>query len=348
MHATDSERRGNEILEAVIEAYVSTASPVGSEHVCRRLRQSVSPATIRHVMGELEEEGFLEQPHTSAGRVPTERGYRHYVDTVMEVPRLSAEELRALEAAIASDEWELGPLLQRAADALAALTHQAAVVLAPTVKHSTVKQIELVPLSVKKILCVLIANEEIVASHVVETEEIVSRDQAVALARFVNTELVGVPFHEILRLLERRLLAEHDSLYQLVRQSFAILQHALSMEPEDRLLMTGASYAVSQPEFRKDPERAQMLLRGLDEESALLSYLRQELPERGVRVRIGREVGLPDLRGCSILSASFKLGDELLGGVGVIGPTRMDYRRMWAAVEGMARSVTAALVEWEF
>ena len=283
MNVTDFEQRRNRSLELIIEAYVSTASPVGSEAVARKLRSAISPATIRHIRVELEEAGLVEQPHTSAGRVPTERGYRFYVDSVMDVRHLPQDELHQLEMLIQPIELEVEPLLEHAARALAQVTQQAAFVVSPTVKQSTVKQVELVPLSVRRLLCVLVANEEIVASHVVEIEEPMSRDEAAALARFLNTELVGLSFGDLIGSLERRMLAQNDSFYHLVRRSLSILQHALSTEPNERFLLDGTSYVVSQPEFSRDPRKAHALLRGLDEEAALLERIRRFAHAGGAR-----------------------------------------------------------------
>lgn len=345
MSVTDFEQRRNRILEIVIEAYVLTASPVGSEMVSKKLRSSLSSATIRNIMVELEGAGFLEQPHTSAGRVPTDRGYRFYVDSVMDLRHLPQEQVRQLEALIHPAEFEVEQVLERASAVLSELTQQAAFVLAPTVKHSTVKQIELVPLSVRKILCVLIANEEMIASHIVEIEEPLSRDEAAALVRFINTELVGLPFNDLLGSLERRMLAESDSFYHLVKRSLNILQHALSTEPSERLLLEGMTYVVSQPEFSRDPRKAHELLKGLDAEEALLERVRQDLGAEGVRVRIGHEVQVPGLEECSYLATPFAIGDDVVGGVGVLGPKRMDYPRMRSFVEAMGRCLSTLLAE---
>jgi heat-inducible transcriptional repressor len=347
MNVTDSEQRRNRILAIIIEAYVSTASPVGSEFVARKLRSSLSSATIRNIMGELEEAGLVEQPHTSAGRVPTQRGYRFYVDSVMDIRHLTSEQVRELAILIGPVDVDLEQLLERVSSALAELSQQVAFVVAPTLKQSTVKQIELVPLGVRKMLCVLIANEEMIASHIVEIEEPMTREEAVSLARFINAELAGLPFRELLSSLERRMLAESDSFYHFVKRSLNILQHALSTEPNERLLVEGAIYVVSQPEFRRDPDRAQELLKSLDAEGLLLERLREDLTGEGVRVRIGREVNVRGLDECSYLTAPFAVGEEMLGGVGVLGPTRMDYPRLRELVEGMSRCVNELLGRWD-
>ncbi len=347
MSVTDYEQRRNKILELIIEAYVVSASPVGSEFISRKLRSTLSPATIRNIMVELEENGYVEQPHTSAGRVPTERGYRFYVDSVMDVRRLPSEELRRIESLIQPAELDVDQLLERAGAVLSELTHQAAFVVVPTVKRSTVKQVELVPLSLRKVLCVLIANEEMIASHVVEIAEPMSREEAAALARFINTELVGLPFTDLLGSLERRLLAESESLYHLVKRSLTVLEHALSTEPTERLFLEGMSYVIAQPEFSRDPRKAHELMKGLDAEETLLARVRQDIATDGVRVRIGREVQVPGLEDCSYVTAPFAIGSEVVGGIGVLGPKRMDYPVIRSIVEGMGRSMTELLTRWE-
>ena len=347
MSVTDFEQRRNKILELIIEAYVSTASPVGSELIARKLRSSLSSATIRNIMAELEEQGYVEQPHTSAGRVPTDQGYRFYVDSVMDLQRLSPEQLRELETRIEPAELDVTQLLLRAGEALAELTQQAAFVVAPTVRQTTVKQIELVPLSLRKVLCVLVGNEELIASHIVETDEPMNRDEAIALARFLNTELVGLSFNALLDSLERRMLAENDSFYHFVKRSLSILQHALSTEPNERLLWEGTSYVISQPEFSRDPRKTRELLRGLDAEEILLAQIRKDLGSEGVRVRIGCEMQLPGLEECSVVTVPFAIGEVPIGGIGILGPKRMAYPRMRSMVEAMGRCITELLTRWD-
>jgi heat-inducible transcriptional repressor len=345
MSVTDFEQRRKEILQLIVEAYVESASPVGSELVSRKLRASLSPATIRNTMVELERAGLLEQPHTSAGRVPTDRGYRFYVDTVIGMPRLTPDELRAIEFRLQPAELDPEQLLQRASTLLAELTGQAAFAVSPTVKQSTVKQIEFVPLGAHRILCVLVANDEVVAAHAVVVQESMSRDEAAALGRFLNTELAGLSFVELVASLERRMLAQTDSFYHAVKRSLAILQDALSTEPNDRLFLQGASRVVSQPEFSRDPVKARDLLRGLDDEAMLLERLRQDISPDAIHVRIGHELQLPGLEECSYVAAACAIGGEVIGGLGVLGPRRMAYARMRALVEGVARSVTGLLTQ---
>ena len=343
MNVTDSERRRNRILAAIVEVYVTTASPVGSELISRKMRQTLSSATIRHVMVDLEKEGLVEQPHTSAGRVPTDRGYRLYVNQIMEASRLSPEEFQILARMVQAGSGAIEPLFERAGEVLASLCHQAAFVVAPTVTRSTVRQIELLPLGLHRLVCVLVAQEALVVSRVIEIEEPISRDEALSLAHFLNSELAGLSAYDLLASLERRLLAVNDSFYHLVKRSLMILQTALASEPEDRFFLDGAAYLFEQPEFQRHPERTHELLRQLDLQGVLVQRLRADLVADGTRMRIGREVAIEGFEECSYVVSPVRLQKAVAGGVGILGPRRMDYRRARALTEGMAGVLTALL-----
>ena len=353
MSVSDLEQRRKEILGAVVEAYISTGMPVGSELISRKLRHTLSPATIRNVMANLEEEGLLEHPHTSAGRVPTDRGYRTYVNSLSKEMRLSQMENKQLLDAIHPGDTEPESLLSRVSSALSELSHQAGFVITPTVKGTTIQHIELMPLGVHKVLCVLVGQEPFLASHTIEVEEPITRDEVMSLVHFLNAEFTGLPVTELLALLERRLLAVNDSLYHVVKRSLDILQTALATEPDERLLLEGAAYLFEYPELHPTPQQSSELLRQLELRQELLARFRSDLTASveavqtgvtdGAVVRIGREVGIEGLEGCSYVIAPFALGRGAAGGVGVLGPRRMDYRRMRALVEGVAEVVTHLL-----
>jgi heat-inducible transcriptional repressor len=167
----------------------------------------------------------------------------------------------------------------------------------------------------------------------------------VALGRFLNSELIGLPFEDLVASLERRLLSATDAFYHLARRSLSILEQALATEPHERLVLEGTSYVVAQPEFQRDPEKAHQFLRGLEAHDALLEQLRSDLSTGKVRVRIGGEVRLPGCDTCSYVAAPLVVGQTVVGGIGVLGPTRMDYRQVSAMVDGMARLVNVVLSE---
>jgi len=333
-------------LQAIVEAYISSASPVGSAFISRKIRETLSPATIRHIMAELEEQGLLEQPHTSAGRVPTDQGWRVYVNQHLQDARLSPQEVKRLHDLVQPEELEVAQLFERASQVLSELSRQGTFVVAPTVRHSRVKQIELLPVGLHQLLCVLVAQEAMIASHLIELDEPLSQDDARSLADFLNAELRGLPAEELLESLARRMEAIDESLAELVKRSLGILQSALATEPEERFFFEGTIYLFEQPEFRRDPQKAHELLRQLDLQDELRERLCADVASDNTRVRIGREVAVEGLDDCSYLLTPFKVHQTVVGGVGILGPKRMDYRRMRTLVEGMADVVTEALTRW--
>lgn len=346
------------MLAAIIEAYVSSASPVGSELISRQLRPSLSSATIRNVMAELEGEGLLEQPHTSAGRVPTDLGYRRYVDSLMKSAQLNTDEVGRLSQLIRMHETGMEHYFNRVGETLSTVTQLAAFVMAPTVKHSTIKQIQLTPVSARRLLCVVIGQDGTIASHIIELVEVITRDEAASLVHFLNTELTGVSAQELLQLLERRLLAVSDSFYHLVKRSLTILQLAFATEPDEHFLLEGAAQLFGQPEFQRDPQKAHQLLRALDLRAELLQRVRLDLAQAYEQlqvgrsaheslVRIGRELNVVGLEGCSYILAPFVVQGHVVGGVGVLGPKRMDYARLQALVENMATQSGQTLAAWQ-
>jgi heat-inducible transcriptional repressor len=347
MHVTDFDTRRNKILAEIIEAYISSALPVGSECICKKIGQNLSSATIRNIMVELEEAGYLEQPHTSAGRVPTDRGWRLYFDSLMRSMHLEAQECERLIQMLSPDEeLELDQLLERATELLADESAQAAFVVAPSLKQSRVKQIEFLPISSKKILCVFIAQEAMVVSHIVELDEVISRDEALSIASFLNAELSGLPVPELLSVLNKRLLEQDAGFGELIKKSLHILEDALADEPEEKLYLEGASNLFEQPEFLKNPEKARKLLRGLENEKELLGRLRADIKKDSTQVKIGSEVGIKGLEECGYIMAPFHITKSLAGCVGVLGPKRMDYKRLRALVENMAEMLDETFYQW--
>jgi heat-inducible transcriptional repressor len=186
-----------------------------------------------------------------------------------------------------------------------------------------------------------------VVSRVIEIEEPLSRDEALSLAHFLNTELAGLSAYELLASLERRLLAVSDSFYHLVKRSLQILQTALATEPEERFFLDGTAYLFEQPEFQRHPERVHELVRQLETQEALVQRLRADLETDGMRTRIGHELDLDGLEDCSYVLSPERLNAVVVGGVGVLGPRRMDYRRMRALTEGVTEILTSILTHRE-
>ena len=338
MIVTDSNDRRSKILIAVVEDYIDTASPVGSQTICRKHRLGVSSATVRNIFGELEAAGLITQPHTSAGRIPTDRGYRYYVNAIHDLLPLDQRQLTQIHEILAAPEAEVERILDRAARVMAELTHQAAVVLYPVLKRSAFKRLEVVPLDARRLLCVLVTTQGLVRSIIIEVDEPVTGDELQALLRFLNNELAGMALDEVETFLQRRILAQADSFFYLLKRALHIIHATLEADQQEQLRLEGASYVLAQPEFH-DAQKTQALLQMLEARDDLVVLLQEDLAHDGVAVHIGHEMEPPALEECSLVTAPYKVRGQTVGGLGILGPRRMAYPRLMATVDCVARRV---------
>ena len=340
---TDSEDRRSKILVAVVEGYIDTGSPVGSQMICEKYRLGVSSATIRNVMGDLEAQGLIMQPHTSAGRVPTDRGYRAYVNALREL-LLDPEQARRVDALLGQTGVEPAALLDRAARLMAELTRQAAVALYPVLRRNAFKRLEVVPLDGRRLLCVLVTMQGLVRSIIIEVDEPVTAEELHTLLRFLNTELQGMGLDAVEEFLQRRILAQHDSFFHLLKRALQILHLALESGEAEPLRLEGASYMLMQPEFQ-DAERTRLVLQFLETRQELVGLLQEDLAREGIQVHIGQELPQPAMSDCSLVTMTYRINGQVVGGLGVLGPKRMEYPRVMAMVDYVARRVGELLSE---
>ena len=342
MNVTDSKKRRSEVLFAVIKDYIDTASPVGSQAICQRYRFGVSSATIRNIMGELEEDGLIMQPHTSAGRVPTDRGYRYYVNALRQLMLDPAETRRIDELLMTAHDADA--ILDCAARLMAELTHQTAIALYPVLRRNVFKRLEAIPLDNKRLLCVLVTMEGVVRSIIIEMNEPATAEELQGLLRFVNSELVGMALEEIEGLLQRRILSQHDSFFYLLKRTLEILHLALEREQEEQAHLEGTSLMLAQPEFQ-DAQKTRVLLRLLETKHELVALLLEDLQRDGLVVRIGQETQRAEMTDCSVVTMSYRAHGHVVGGLGVLGPKRMEYPRVMATVDYVARRVSDLLTQ---
>ncbi len=327
MVVSDVASRRNKILGIVVDSYVSTAAPVGSMAVSKKFRERISSATIRNIMSELEETGYITHPHTSAGRVPTDKGYRYYVDSLMEERHLTRDEREFIDGVLSQDFEELGDIVKRAAKLISTLTRQASVVSFPRAKRRTFKRIELIPATRTKIYALLFTAQGIVKHSIFELHEICQESELAKISRFLNDELFGLQLSEIGDYLLRKVLGENDAFHHLFKEATDILKvsHILDEETE-KIFLDGAHYIIEQPEFRY-ADKVRLLLKALEEEEEILDIMDRDLNEGGVSVHIGAENSYEDIRECSLVISNYKVGEQNIGSIGVIGPTRMDYSK---------------------
>lgn len=329
-----------EVLRAIVEDYVATQEPVGSKALVDRHHLGVSSATIRNDMATLEDEGYIAQPHTSAGRVPTDKGYRLFVDRLSTVKPLSVAERRAIRSFL-DGAVDLDDVISRTVRLLAQLTCQAAVVQYPSLTRSTVRHVELVPLGRARVLIVLITNTGRVEQRVVELAQDPGDDLLGDLRARLNGLVVGLDFTSVASKvgdLPEQFAPEDRPVVSGVAVS---LLEALVERHEERVAVAGtANLARYGQEF---DEELEPLLSALEEQVVLLKLLGQATSTSPVTVRIGQENAQSGLSSTSIVTTGYGPGNETVGSLGVLGPTRMDYPGTIAAVGAVARYVSQIL-----
>ncbi|MEU6342783.1 MULTISPECIES: heat-inducible transcriptional repressor HrcA [unclassified Streptomyces] len=335
-----SERR-LEVLRAIVQDYVGTEEPVGSKALTERHRLGVSPATVRNDMAVLEEEGYIQQPHTSAGRVPTDKGYRLFVDRLTNVKPLSGAERRAignfLDGAV-----DLDDVVARTVRLLAQLTRQVAVVQYPSLTRSTVRHVELLALAPARLMLVLITDTGRVEQRLVDAPAPVGETVLADLRARLNSRVVGRRFADVPQLVQDLADGFEPDDRPTVQVVLATLLETLVEETEERIMLGGTANLTR---FGHDfPLTIRPVLEALEEQVVLLKLL-GEAGDSGVTVRIGHENFHEGLNSTSVVSVGYGSGDEAVAKLGVVGPTRMDYPGTMGAVRAVARYVGQILAE---
>ena len=334
------EERKLAVLRAIVEDYVATEEPVGSKALVERHGLGVSPATVRNDMAALEEEGFITQPHTSAGRVPTDKGYRLFVDRLTTLKPMSAAERRAI-ATFLDGAVDLDDVVQRSVRLLAQLTRQVAVVQYPTLSRSTVRHVELVELSPTRILVVLILSSGRVEQRLVDLPEPLREGQLPELRSAVNHRATG----ERIETACGALLMLPDAVPTAQGAAVAVvsaLVEAMSDHRSDERVAVGGTANLAR--FGGSFDLAiRPLLEALEEHVVLLKLLGEAAPGGTVTVRIGHEGPYQELASTSVVATSYGPGEQALATLGIVGPTRMDYPGTMAAVRAVARYVSRIL-----
>jgi len=332
------------VLRAIVQDYIRTAEPVGSRTLSRKYGFSLSPATIRTIMSDLEESGYVAQPHTSAGRVPTDKGYRLYVDNLMDRAPLSREEVERIEQRVGPSAAEADDLLREAGKLLFALSPYVAVALAPRLQDSRFQRVEFVSLARDRVLVILLADSGLVHHKTIMVEEAVTQDDLDRMARYLSDLLKGRTLHEVRDLLVSQ-MAEEKALYdRLLAQALRLGAQALAGDTEADVYVAGAARIADQPEFA-DIQRMKSLYTAFEEKSKLVILLSECLRGGGCRIFIGSEIPVQDIQDLSVVASPYRRQGQILGVLGVLGPTRMDYGRTVALVETTANLLSRSLSE---
>ncbi|OWZ83127.1 heat-inducible transcriptional repressor HrcA [Natranaerobius trueperi] len=333
-------QRKKTILKTIISDYIKRAEPLGSRTLTRRYKFNVSPATIRNEMADLEEMGFLAQPHTSAGRIPSERGYRFFVDDLISSGLLNPKQNFLEEKMNDNKIFEMDEIVQLTARYLAEMTDYTSLVLGPQTNRSSFRKLQLFPINKNKVLLVLTTDTGILESRPVYISGNLSLEEMKRIADYLNERLYGLTIDDITPTLLRELRSD-------LIQEMALLEEALFTLAEsfkqgaNKVALGGTTNILNQPEF-SDLQKVKELLSFFEDEDLLVKLLSES---DGIVVRIGKENPLDAVKDCSIITASYELNNKPLGTIGVLGPTRMDYSRVIAIVAQIAKELTSTLGE---
>lgn len=332
------------ILHAIVDDYIRSAEPVGSRSISKRGDVAFSPATIRNEMSDLEELGFLEQPHTSAGRIPSNLGYRYYVDHLLKTGYLQVQDISQLKHLLADRILQIEQVIQQVSFILSNLTNYTSIVLGPEVFHTTLRHLQLLPLDGNRAVAIIVTNTGHVENKVVSIPEGLPISSLEKTVNILNEKLSGVPLYQLKAKLFNEIsqeLSKHVANYEDLLHT---LDSALDNdENEGRLFMSGASNMLTQPEFR-NVEKVKSLLDLLDQTDVIIRLVSDTA--EGIQVRIGTENSVEAMNNCSLITATYSWQGKPIGTIGILGPTRMEYGKVIGLLKHFSSDLTQILNKW--
>ena len=331
------------ILSAIVDDYIRSAEPVGSRTISKRGDVGFSPATIRNEMSDLEELGYLEQPHTSAGRIPSHKGYRYYVDHLVKKANLSAQELQVIKTFFAEKLQEMEQVLHHTAAILSQLTNYTSIVLGPELMNTTLKHLQIVPLNESSAVAIVVTNTGHVEDKVVKIPEGVSAAEIEKVVSILNAKLAGVPLLHFKSKLYSEIASEMSKYVSQYEELIGMIEYVLQDNEEDRVYVSGTTNMLSLPEF-KDVDKLKGILQLLDETHTLVKLVSS--PTEGIQVRIGAENSVEAINSCSLITASYSIDGKPLGTIGILGPTRMEYGKVISLLDHLSKDLTVMLARW--
>jgi heat-inducible transcriptional repressor len=326
------------ILHAIIDDYIDTAEPIGSRTIARKHELGLSSATIRNEMADLEEMGYLAQPHTSSGRVPSDKGYRLYVDQLMLVHDLDSIEIEKIKAAMETRINELSQLVRQASAVLSKFTNYTSMAITPQMKTSAIKAIQVVPIEIGKAMVIVVTSAGIVRNNLVKISESVKPEMLIMASNVLNKKLAGLTIEQvnvrIIKELEREIGLSGDILLPILEGA----SDCINQIDNPEVYIEGTTNIFNHPEFR-DLIKARDFINMLDEKASLCKIMFDTAEPGGITIRIGSENGLLGIKECSIVTTNYNIADTFIGSIGIIGPTRMEYPKVISSIKYIRRLV---------
>jgi heat-inducible transcriptional repressor len=332
--------RARILLKTLVERYIAEGQPVGSRALAKFSGLDLSPASIRNIMSDLEDLGLIASPHTSAGRIPTPRGYRFFVDTLLTVKPLEQGEIHQLEEHFQADNTQR--LVASASHLLSDLTRFAGVVMTPRRRSAAFRHIEFLNLSDRRILLIIVTPEGDVQNRIIATERGYSSSELVEVANLLNQTYAGLTFDEIKPRIQDELVELRENMLQLMTRAVEVGSEA-AKQPGEAYVLSGEGNLLHVQDLSSNMQSLRKLFELFEQKTGLLQLLDLSSRAQGVQIFIGGESGLIPLDDCSIVTAPYKVDGQVVGTVGVIGPTRMAYERVIPIVDITARLLSSAL-----
>lgn len=334
------DERKQKVLRAIIKDYISTAEPVGSRTIARKYDLGVSPATIRNEMADLEDLGYIEQPHTSAGRVPSDRGYRYYVDCLMKKQQLTKEEEKKILSGYKAKVQDIGIVLSQTNTIISNITNYTSILTGPEFNKSNLRHVQLVPLESGRALVVVVADNGMTQTKMIDLPKSIDDTDLVKISQVMNAKLQGLSLEDIKLTLIKEIYFELSKHKHIFNAAMDLIQETLNLNPEEKVYLAGTLNILNQPEFR-DIEKVKTLLSLLEQEKVLKGIISDSgNVEEGIHVTIGGENRVEELHNCSTITATYQIDGKVIGSVGIIGPTRMDYEKAVSIVDFMTQHLS--------
>jgi heat-inducible transcriptional repressor len=330
------------ILQVIVDDFIQNAQPVGSRSLAKMDGISFSSATIRNEMADLEELGFIEKTHTSSGRIPSEKGYRYYVDHLLAPQKLEHQDIHKIKSIFAERIYEMELIVKNSAKILSEMTNYTAIVLGPTAKEHKLKKIQIVPLNKETAIAIIVTDTGHVENKMFHLPELLDSSGIEKLVNILNDRLAGVSLEHLNDKIFKEvavLLRQHIHHYDSILYNLA---DSLKLSNNEKLFFSGKTNMLSQPEFH-DIDKVRNLLKLIEQEDDFYDLLRKN--PTGLHIRIGRENNNTAMEDCSFITATYSVGVEQLGSIAILGPTRMEYSRVISLMQVLAKDLSTVLTE---
>ncbi|NLY78845.1 MAG: heat-inducible transcriptional repressor HrcA [Lysinibacillus sp.] len=331
-----------QILQVIVDDFVTSAQPVGSRQISKKKGINYSPATIRNEMADLEELGYLEKTHVSSGRIPSEKGYRYYVDHLLQPTNISVGEINLIQSIFENQIIEIEQVIRESANILSELTSYTAILLGPNVTKHRVKRFQIVPLSKQTAVAIIVTDNGHVESQTITLPEGFDSSNIEKTVNILNERLTGVPLNILQSKLEKE---TYEVLNQHVYMADSIIRSLMkvaSVENDSKIYFGGKTNMLNQPEFH-DLNKIRQLMELMERKSQVIALFQPV--EQGITIRIGSENNHMAVEDCSVITTAYSVGEEQKGAIAIIGPKRMDYQRVVTILDVMRRGLSRTLSE---